>query len=316
MVTMMAIEYASLAASLGVMGAIQGRELRARCPLHQDSNPSFSMNCETGTWICFSGCGAGEFFRLVQLVLSCTPGEARDWIVSNGARTSVENLSEQLNRLLNPEDDPDYLPDDMGWRSKYTLLGNKTMPLWFLERGFTWSTINHWGIKYDPVWDSVVIPVKWKGELVGTITRNSKPEVPKYVNSRNLPRAEILFGDISTAQKEIILVEGVLDTIWLWQNGYNAGGLLGDYLTDGQVQILTDNRYGEVILALDNDQAGEKGTARAVKSLTKAGWLLPQIKVIAFPGKPGEAGFKKDAQDCDPELLDELVKSREDAFRL
>lgn len=313
---MATIDYASLAASLGLKGFIRGREFRARCPIHDDTNPSFSLNVDTGVWICFSQCGSGEFHRLVQLVLQCNTQEARDWILSNGRKASVEHLSEQLNNLLNPEDDPDYLPTDLGWRARYQLLNSKIMPLWFLERGFTWSTVNHWEIKYDPIWDSIVIPVKWKGELVGTITRNSHPELPKYVNSKNLPRAEMLFGDISGSRKEIILVEGVLDAIWFWQNGYNCGGLLGDSLTGGQAQVLTAYRFGEVILALDNDRAGFNGTLKAVQTLRDAGWLLPQIKVIWFPGKVGEPGYKKDAQDCDPDLLDELVNARKDVINL
>lgn len=311
-------EYATLVASLGVMGVIQGNELRARCPVpgHNDTNPSFSLNLERGTWICFAGCGAGEFFRLVQLVQGCTPGEARDWISSNGKKASVQVLSEHLNNLLNPDDDPDYLPEDMGWRAKYRLLDNKIMPLWFMERGFKWSTVNHWEIKYDPVWDAVIVPVNWKGELVGTITRNKHPELPKYVNSKNLPRAEMLFGDISGVKKEIILVEGVLDAIWLWQLGYNAGGLLGDILTEGQAKFLTEMRFAEVILALDNDDAGQKGMRKALNTLRSHGWLLPQVTIIRFPGKPGEAGYKKDAQDCDPEEIDELVKTRENSLTL
>jgi hypothetical protein len=310
------MNYTSLAAELGIRGFISGREYRARCPLHQDTHPSFSMNIDSGAWICFSGpnCGAGEFFRLVQLVLNCSPGEARDWIASNGKHGSVELLSQQLNDLLNPENDPDYLPDNMGWRARYNALGNKTMPLWFMERGFTWETVNHWDIRFDLVMNAIIIPVVWEGELVGTVTRNYDVSYAKYVNSKNLPRENILFGDISKGQKQIIVCEGALDTLWFWQNGFNVGGLLGSSLTDSQVDILTAYRFGEIVLALDNDEAGIAGTKKAINTLIKAGWLLPQIKVVLFPGKAGEPGYRKDANDCDPQELKELFDNRKDAL--
>ncbi|MBE0567946.1 MAG: hypothetical protein IH621_18475 [Krumholzibacteria bacterium] len=38
----------------------------ACCPLHNDSNPSFSYNPETGQWSCFAGCGKGDVFGFLQ----------------------------------------------------------------------------------------------------------------------------------------------------------------------------------------------------------------------------------------------------------
>ncbi len=31
------------------------------CPFHDDHNPSFGFNTETGRWNCFSGCGNGSW---------------------------------------------------------------------------------------------------------------------------------------------------------------------------------------------------------------------------------------------------------------
>lgn len=33
----------------------KGKELSARCPLHDDRHRSFSMDADTGAWNCFSG---------------------------------------------------------------------------------------------------------------------------------------------------------------------------------------------------------------------------------------------------------------------
>lgn len=299
------MNYANLAAELGIRGFFQGYELRARCPFHNDRNPSFSMNIEKGVWICFTGCGQGEFFDLVERILNCSPQEAHDWVASNGKRTNVNELSSRLASALG------LIPGlaqeakkDSDWRSYYESLNSDTMPLWFLNRGFAWSTINHWNIRYDSIFDSVTIPVIWQKEMVGTVTRNFRQDRPKYENSPNLPRAEILFGEILSSAPTIIICEGVLDTLWLWQCGYNVAGLLGTFLSEGQINILKRYRLGEITLALDNDEAGFKGTLEAVKRLTKAGWLLPQIKVMQFPEGA------KDPQDCSEEELDIIYEKR------
>lgn len=302
------MDYASLARELGVQGFVQGREYRAHCPLHDDSNPSFSLNIENGLWICHSGCGQGEFIRLIELVLNCSPQEAYDWARANGRATSVEQLSKNLAAAIGEPLPTQYKEVPRGWLDYYEFLSSKAMPLWFLKRGFTWNTINEWYIRYDNINDAVVIPVVWKDELVGTVTRNTRPGLPKYQNSSNLPRSEILFGEISKGKNEIIICEGILDALWAWQNGLHAVSLLGNHISQQQVNILKEYRFGNITLALDNDEAGQLGTQEALRKLSDAGWLLPQIKMIRFPDNI------KDMQDCYPELLAELYASRKEVI--
>lgn len=42
-----------------------GAELKARCPFHEDSTPSFSVNVGKQTWNCFGGCGGGSIVDLI-----------------------------------------------------------------------------------------------------------------------------------------------------------------------------------------------------------------------------------------------------------
>lgn len=284
------MNYVALATALGIQGYIKGEEFRARCPLHEDRSPSFSMNIANGRLICFRGCIKGEFVDLVERVLGCAKQEATDWIQNNGRATSVAQLSRDLAAGLNLV--PTLIETkDQNWYEHFFSLNNEHMPNWFLQRGFTWKTIKHWDIRYDIVRDAVVIPAYKEAELVGTIMRQYKLE-PKYVNSPGIPRAEMLFGEISTRTNKIIICEGVLDAIWLWQLGHNAASIMGSFMTAHQVGVLTKHRFGEITLALDNDEAGKKGTIEAIKQLTKAGWLLPQLSKIKY------WEGKKDAQDC------------------
>lgn len=299
------MEYINLINAIGVQGFIQGEEYRARCPMHDDTHPSFSMNLTTGLWVCHRGCGQGNFPQLVEKILNCSNTEAWEWVNTNSKSNSVNSLLRRNNIGLVLPGGPNYLPPDMGWHAHYKALDNNVAPLWFLDRGFTWKTINHWDIRYDPATDAVIIPVWWDGELVGTITR-AYQGTPKYLNSSGLPRAEILFGEINRQLNSIILCEGVLDTLWAWQNGYNVAGLLGTFISQRQIEILRGYGFGEIVLALDNDEAGRKGTKEAKSKLIKAGWMEPQITAIQFP-----TGIK-DLNDCDSDVLEKLYNERKE----
>lgn len=258
------------------------------------------MNIEHGVWICHRGCGSGDFTNLVMVVLGCSIGEAYEWVHSNGRASSVEQLSRSFAQAIGQPLGQSSEPSNDHWKTHYLNLNSNIMPLWFLERGFTWPTINEWSIKYDPPMDAVVVPVYWEDELVGSVTRNTREGYPKYQNSPDLPRASILFGKINPNAKRIYLVEGLLDCVWAWQCGFNAVSLLGTTLSNQQILILRKYRFGNITLAFDNDDAGKKATEINVQRLQDGGWLLPQIQIVTWP-----KGIK-DANECEPELLNEL----------
>src|SRR5438445_13694799 len=55
----------------------RGSEISCRCPLHDDRSPSFSINIDTGLWICYAGCGSGNLAQLVQRIKGGSIAEAR-----------------------------------------------------------------------------------------------------------------------------------------------------------------------------------------------------------------------------------------------
>lgn len=303
------------------MGSSVGEEIRSLCPLHNERSPSFSLNVNTGLWICFSHCGSGNFQQLVEQKLNFSWQEAREWIDSNGQRTSIEDMVNQIQRSITlPPWPSNVIPvaPERPWLPYFESLSNQQMPQWFMDRGFSWEAINHFGMRYDIFLDAIVVPVIWQGELVGIIIRNTRLDLPKYQNSTDLPRERIFYGEINRDQTTIILCEGVLDAVWLWQQGFHGVSVLGESLTAGQIGVLRDYRFGSIVLALDNDEAGINGTRRAVDALVKAGWLLPQIKRIRFPGNYRDKGpeYRKDAQDCTAEELALLYEQREDVIGL
>lgn len=110
---------------------------------------------------------------------------------------------------------------------------------------------------------------------------------PKYLNSPDTPifdKSKNLYG-INFARleraEEIIIVEGYMDVIALYQAGFrNVVAALGTAFNAEHTKIL--KRYCKsVILLFDSDEAGEKAALRAIPILTASGL---GVKVLQLKG--------------------------------
>ncbi len=111
--------------------------------------------------------------------------------------------------------------------------------------------------------------------------------MPKYLNSRDtlvFTKGNNLYG-LNLVRKHsnrerIILVEGYMDVIALFNNGINyAVASLGTAFTSNQAKLL--KRYGkEVLICYDSDNAGINATTKAINILRKEG---VEAKVILLP---------------------------------
>ena len=89
--------------------------------------------------------------------------------------------------------------------------------------------------------------------------------------------------------------------MWLDQHGYTAVGILGAIMSKAQVALVSAIQPTEIILALDNDEAGRKGISKATVDL-KDGFLLSYLNL------PENV---KDIQEIrQTNVLHELVKNR------
>lgn len=288
--------YTAALDALGIHGRISGVQLVGRCPLHHDNHPSFSVNIQNGLWICYAGCGSGNTEQLVERVLGVSPKEAEIWVrehLSDGVVLTEEQMRDIVIDAYRSEAEPPppqiTMPD---WKSRYLNLPEHTMPIWFFARGFVWQTVDNWKIRWDEGNEQLVIPIYCGGDLVGTVSRNSPGVMPKYINSPGLEKSQVLFGLPQDKVDTIIIVEGPMDAMWLWGIGQASVALLGLTISPAQVSLLQQAGVGTIILAMDNDSAGEEAKYRHAKMLVKQGWL-PSL--ILAPEYPDGA---KDVQDC------------------
>ena len=89
--------------------------------------------------------------------------------------------------------------------------------------------------------------------------------------------------------------------MWLNQCGYNSVSILGSMLSSSQQEALIKLPTDELVLCLDNDDAGHLGTDRAMACISKS-------FVVSYVQLP--KGFK-DVQDIrDMNVLEEVINNR------
>jgi DNA primase len=166
-----------------------------------------------------------------------------------------------------------------------------------------------------PIWDHRGNIIGFSGRTIPSLTRNS-PEIAKYINTPETPvyhKGKSLFGLWQTKEEikkknQAIVVEGDFDLISCWQIGIkNAVALKGTAFT--QEQALLIKRFADkLILALDEDAAGNEAVLKGVQLVEKEGL---QVKVASLGSKfkdPDEAAQK------DPNFLKKQIKRAENIW--
>lgn len=126
-----------------------------------------------------------------------------------------------------------------------------------------------------------------RGNVIGFSGRILGEGEPKYLNTRETPvfnKSRNLFG-LNLAKKSksgyILLAEGNIDVVTLHQAGFDSAvASLGTSLTPEQTRLIA--RYtSEVVIAYDNDAAGQKAAQRAIGILEP---LDLHVKVLQMQG--------------------------------
>ncbi|RMF62013.1 MAG: DNA primase [Calditrichaeota bacterium] len=167
---------------------------------------------------------------------------------------------------------------------------------------------------YDRFRNRLMFPImNQSGKIAGFGGRalGDEPNTPKYINSPESPiyrKSHILFGLNLTypairAEDRIILVEGYMDAIQLYQNGIrNVVATSGTALTESHAQLI--RRYtNNVILCYDADNAGIQAAVRGGEILFQN---LLEVKVVLLPsGSDPDSYVKENGKEAFLTLLKE-----------
>lgn len=311
----------------------KGRRYWARCPIHNEKTPSFSISRENQTFHCFGCHRGGDVISFIEEIEGFSFMEAAEHLAKRANLAMPEsNLSDEQiakakklkdgyyavclaaakhyhENLLSEEGKTarDYLNSRGVSKSTWTTFGLgvstgydaliKTLK----AQGFSMETAKKAGVaqsgktgEYDALYGRLIIPIlNAAGQVVafgGRLLENREGfakykntgETPIFEKSKNLYGINIIKKQKTTQQVEnIVIVEGYMDVIALYQAGFNrVVASMGTALTKEQAKLL--RRYtNEVYICYDGDAAGEAATLRGLDILRGEGL---DVYVVSLPG--------------------------------
>jgi DNA primase len=134
-----------------------GKNLKARCPFHNEKTPSFYISPDRGSYYCF-GCGAkGDIFTFVEQFEGLDfYGALKQLAQKAGVTLSTKNEGAS-NQVLY-----DILEETKNFYQK-NLEKNKSATEYLLERGLEKETIKEWEIGFaNESWDDLYLYLKTK----------------------------------------------------------------------------------------------------------------------------------------------------------
>ena len=169
---------------------------------------------------------------------------------------------------------------------------------------------NQKGSIYDRFRNRVMFPIiDLRGDVIGFGGRVLGDGTPKYLNSPDSPvfnKSRNLFAlNLAKTTKlgRIVLTEGYMDTISLYQAGFDcAVASLGTALTADHAKLLS--RFTkEVVICYDADAAGIQAANRAIPMLEKTGLKVRVLRVTG--AKDPDEFIRTYGPDAFARLLDQ-----------
>ena len=165
---------------------------------------------------------------------------------------------------------------------------------------------------HDRFYDRLMFPIiDVSGRIIGFGGRIMDKGEPKYLNSPEtiiFNKKKNLYGlnfARASKKKEIIICEGYMDMISIYQAGFtNVAASLGTAFNEEHARLLK-KYFSDIILVFDSDEAGEKAALRAIPILVGEGL---RVKVLQVPdGKDPDEFIKNKGSLEFSKLLVEAV---------
>lgn len=170
------------------------------------------------------------------------------------------------------------------------------------------------GGQIDLFRDRLMFPIlseSGQGRIIAFGGRVLDDSVPKYINSPETviyTKGKHLYGlnlAKKSQEKYILLVEGYMDCITVYQGGVDCvTAVLGTALTEQQARLL-QHQTEHIVLALDADRAGQQATIRAIDVLRQAGI---KTSVLQIPeGKDPDQYIREHGSERFRALIDDAL---------
>lgn len=306
------VDIVTYAQNLGLDLKKVGHRFRCNCPFHNDSTPSFYLNPNEAYFHCF-GCNKhGDVITLAQEMKQLSFTEAVDHlkarigyypkanpITQKPPKQEQQKLGSMLRGHL----------DDIVQQYHEDLCKHRKAKQYLQRRGITKKAINRFQIGYagfrplqlppkqiEPLQQIGLLNNFEKEAYFGRITvpiRNSTEKITQLYGRSitdgkfnhyylRLPHTT-LFHPQALKNSKIYLCESVIDTLTLYSNGIeNACGIYGtNSLKDDYITKIASSQVKDVVIAYDNDKAGNEAAHLAAKKLKKENIRSQRFKLPA-----------------------------------
>lgn len=313
------------------------------CPFHKDGQerkPSLSINVEKGLFQCFTCHEKGtirDLLRMLHVAESTIESEIKVIQPYLDRQKELFKVERQHSfSLRDPFKTEFVLPE--------SLLGVYEMcPTNLVNDGFKVELLKDMDIGYDRTNNRIMYPLRdMYGNLAGFsggVTEFTQHQHPKYrvyqgrrkgLDGKYLPsdfgtwfdddddlkdyRCEnhdflwnfdrVFKRRLSDPTATVFVVEGFKACLWMIQSGFlNTVALMGSYISDRQQQMLHLLGW-QVVLFLDNDQAGMRATEMVGDLLWKP--MYGMVKVVPYP----EEDFDTQPDDYEEEAVRQMESQK------
>lgn len=257
----------------GLIADVVSSDFNIICPFHEDINPSMRICLTDGSFFCF-GCEAKgnalDFVKKVHPELNELQACVLLEQILNSKEVKTLNVKYRKKRrlqnkqALNEAHDYYYGLRSIDWNDIHTKEEHEVLQ-YMKQRGFNERALNiaqcrtNYNIAYP-----FIFPILDNGEFKGWVGRTMNKYVEKkrkYLYNDGFRKRDTLCGNYEQ-NKVVFICEGFMDYLSLRTRGHlkNVVAILGWHISDEQIQKLKDKGVTTVVSALDNDNAGNKGT--------------------------------------------------------
>lgn len=293
-----------------------GEDIQVCCPYHIEKRPSAGIRKSDGLFHCFACQETHSFPELISYVF-----EKRDdvagifgwqWLLKNFASISVEDRKPLQISIVRGHK---IVEEAKTYVSEEELDSYRYLHPYWEKRGITdGDIIERFDLGFDKETNCITFPVRdTEGRCLFVARRNVrtkffnypegvvKPLYGLYEYKRYLRDSQCWKNEreVYFRSLKVYITESMIDALRLWQNGKFAFALngLGNDLQFKQLRDFTPCRA--LVLATDNDEAGQKARQRIRQNV--------KTKIITEAKIPDGC---KDIGDC----TDEQIKNLEEYF--
>ena len=293
-------------------------------PSHDDQHPSMSYYDKGNLVKCFS-CGATyDLFDLIGIDYGLHEFKAQKAqaealyptgiidkpLFANQAypTTNTKNKSKAEAAMQSTNDNTASTTPAIDPESFYQHIHQTT---YFQDRGISQEVINRFKLGYDPSTKQVIMPVK--GEFY--IRRSTDPMAQNKDRYR-LPagiKKELFNAEALSQKKPVFITEGIIDALSIITAGHEALALPAatdtNLLKDEIQKRIEAQSLPELILCLDNDEAGQKAAHELSEYLKKN--KLPHSAAIIPKEYKDANGYLKASKSAFKGFLSDAIEGED-----